>query len=265
MQRYIELDSFTAVGAGEVANLVLANGVRYDEIYLETNQPNKIEYVRLTLNAIELFRLTKAELDMLDTHDGIPSSSSYVSIPLAMTQANLLDSQLITGLVTGAGDNVVLEVKFAADAASPTLKAFANVSAHGGVRQVVRRFVKYTIPVAAEGEVDFTSLVKGPRILRMFFATNYMDKLEIIQDMRSVFKLTKARNNMLLARAGKGSISNYFVLNAVKRDFPVIDAMATGFQNLNFRLTVGAGGGGQNIAVLVEQLEQVEPRDWRTK
>ncbi|MDP2505639.1 major capsid protein P2 [Oceanobacter sp. 3_MG-2023] len=264
MQRYIELDSFTAVGAGEVANLVLANGVRYDEIYLETSVPNKVEYVRLTLNAIELFRLSKAELDMLDAHDAVASETGFISIPLAMVQANMLDSQLMTGLVTGSGDNVVLEVKLASDATSPTLKAFANVAAHNGVRSLVRRFVKYTIPVAAAGEVDFTSLVKGPRIMRMFFKSSYVDKLEIIQDMRSVFKLTKARNDMLLKRAGKGDLSGYFVLNAVKRDFPVVDAMATSFQNLNFRLTVGDGG-AQNIEVLVEQLEQIQPRDWRNE
>ena len=264
MQRYIDLDSFTAVGPGEVANLVLANGVRYDEIYLESNQEDKIEWVRLTLNSVEIFRLTRTELNMLDTHDGLPGKSGYLSIPLAMVQANLLESQLISGLVTGGGDNVVLEVKFYNSAVSPVLKAFANVSAHDGYRNLVRRFVKYTIPVAAAGEVDFTSLVKGPRILRMFFKSDHIDKLEIKQDMRTVYELTSDRNEMLLLRAGKGSISNTFVFDSIKRDFPVRDAMPTTFQNLNFRLTVGSGG-AQNIEVLVEQLEPIEPRDWRNK
>ena len=264
MQRYIELDSFTAVGAGEVANLVLANGVRYDEIHLESNQTAEIEYVRLTLNAIEIFRLKRGELDMLEDYDGRTRTGGYISIPLAMVQANLLDSQLVSGLVTGPDDNVVLEVKFSDAAVAPKLKAFANVSAHAGYRDLVRRFVKYTIPVAAEGEVDFTSIVKGPRVLRMYFKSAYVDKLEIKQDMRTVYELTKARNEFLLKRAGKSLIADYFVFDSIKRDFPVIDAMPTAFQNLNFRLTVGAGG-AQNIEVLVEQLEKIEPRDWRTK
>lgn len=264
MQRYIELDSFTAVGPGEVANLVLANGVRYDEIHLESNQSTEIEYVRLTLNAIEIFRLNRAELSMLDTYDGLTSTSGFIAIPLAMVQANMLDSQLLSGLVTGRDDNVVLEVKFSSAATAPRLKAFANVSAHNGVRNVVRRFVKYTIPVAASGEVDFTSIVKGPRVLRMFFKSAHVDKLEIKQDMRTVYELTKARNDYLLKRSGKNLIADHFIFDSIKRDFPVIDAMPTTFQNLNFRLTIGAGG-AQNIEVLVEQLEAVEQRDWRNK
>lgn len=262
MQRYIELDSFTAVGPGEVANLVLANGVRYDEIHLESNQAANIEYVRLTLNAVEVFRLTRAELSLLDTYDGLNSTTGFISIPLAMVQAQMLDSQLISGLVTGPGDNVVMEVKFADAAVSPVLKAFANVSAHAGVRSLVRRFVKYTIPVAASGEVDFTSIVKGPRILRMYFKSGNVDKLEIKQDQRTVYELTKARNDFLLKRSGKNLVADHFIFDSIKRDFPVIDAMPTNFQNLNFRLTIGAGG-AQNVEVLVEQLEAIEPRDWR--
>lgn len=264
MQRYIELDSFTAVGPGEVANLVLAPGVRYDEIHLESNQAAKVEYVRLTLNAIEIFRLTKDELSMLNVYDGLPENSSFISIPLAMVQAQMLDSQLMSGLVTGPGDNVVLEVKFKDDAVAPVLKAFANVAAHNGVRSMVRRFVKYTIPVAASGEVDFTSIVKGPRILRMYFKSGNIDKLEIKQNQRTVYELTKARNDFLIERARKNLVTNHFIFDSVKRDFPLVDAMPTNFLNLNFRLTVGSGG-AQNVEVLVEQLEAVEPRDWRTK
>lgn len=269
MQRYIELDSFTAVGAGEVANLVLANGVRYDEIHLECSDLDHIEYIRLTLNAVEIFRLGYEQIVMMDIYDGLhvlsgglEPAGKYISLPLALVQAELLDSQLISGLVTGLGDNVVLEVKLKDSAESPKLKAFANVSAHNGVRNVVRRFVKYTVPVAASGEVDFTSIVKGPRILRMFFKSENIDKLEIKQDQRTVYELTSERNNYLLRRAGKELTSDYFIFDSIKRNFPVVDAMPTTFQNLNFRLTIGEGG-AQNVEVLVEQLEAIEPRDWR--
>lgn len=263
MQKYLDLDSFTAVGAGEIANLVLAPGVRYDEIHLETNKPEKVEWVRLKLNGREVFDLSKAELDMLSDHDKIKRTTGYIELPLALIGAVLLDSQLTTGLETGKGDNVVLEVKFASDAGTPTLKAFANTSAHAGRRDVVRTFKRYTIPVTANGEVDFTSLVKGGRVMRMFFKSEHIAKLEIKQNDRVVYELTSERNDYLLERAGKALVNGYYVFNAIKRDYPMLDAMNTEYLNLNFKLTIEGQTNAQNVPVLVEQYENLEPRDWR--
>ena len=263
MQRYIKLDSFTAVGPGETANLVLANGVRYDEIHLKSNQIAEIERVTLSLNAVELWSLTREELEMFDVHNRVDSdSATHLALPLAINEAVVVETQVTTGLVTGPGDNVVLEVKFSDGAVNPTLKAFANVSAHDGVRRRVRRFVRYTVPVTAAGEIDFTSLVKGPDIMRMFFKSGLITKLEIKQNLRTVFELEKADNDYLLERASKTVPDGYFVFNSIKRDFPVFDSMSTQYENLNFRLTV-AEGGAQNIGVLVEQVDQTEMRSFR--
>lgn len=263
MQRYIKLDSFTAVGAGETANLVLNTGVRYDEIHLKSNQIDEIEKVTLTINAVEIFSLTLEELRMFDEYNRVDfDSTTHVSLPLAIIEAVRIDSQVATGLVTGKGDNVVLEVKFSDDAVSPTLKAFANVSAHDGVRRRVRRFIRYTVPVTAAGEIDFTSLVKGPDVMRMFFKSPLISKLQIIQNMRVVYELESADNEYLLDRAYKTTPDGYYVFDSVKRNYPVIDSMSTQFENLNFKLTVSEGG-AQNISVLVEQVDQTQARDFR--
>lgn len=263
MQRYIKLDSFTAVAPGETANGVLQPGVRYDEIHLKSNQIDKIERVTLTLNAVELFSLTLDELKMLDAYNKVGhTSEGHISLPLALNEAVMIDSKVATGLVTGPGDNAVLEVKFASDAQSPTLKGFANVSGHNGIRERVRRFVRYTIPVTGAGEIDFTSLVKGPDVMRMFFKSGLIEKLEIQQNQRTVFELEAADNKYLLERDGKAAPEGYFVFDSIKRDYPVIDSMPTTFTNLNFRLTV-AEGGAQNISVLVEQVDQTEARSFK--
>ncbi len=263
MQRYIKLDSFTAVGPGETANVVLQTGSRYDEIHLKSNQIDEIERVTLTLNAVELFSLTLDELKMLDAYNRVEyESTGHISLPLGLNEAVMLDAQVATGLVTGPGDNAVLEVKFSDAAISPTLKGFANVSAHNGVRARVRRFIRYTIPVTGAGQIDFTSLVKGPDVMRMFFKSALIEKLEIKQNDRTVFELDEADNAYLLDRAFKTAPVGYFVFDSIKRDYPVADSMSTQWQNLNFRLTV-AEGGAQNISVLVEQVDQTERADWR--
>ncbi|MEX1057042.1 MAG: major capsid protein P2, partial [Natronospirillum sp.] len=72
MQTPIKLESFSAVGAGQTANLVLAPGVTYDAVYIETNvPPAEIEQVKLELNANEIFALTGDELVMIDKYDEI--------------------------------------------------------------------------------------------------------------------------------------------------------------------------------------------------
>ena len=109
MQRYIKLDSFTAVGPGETANVVLQTGSRYDEIHLKSNQIDEIERVTLTLNAVELFSLTLDELKMLDAYNRVEyESTGHISLPLGLNEAVMLDAQVATGLVTGPGDNAVL-------------------------------------------------------------------------------------------------------------------------------------------------------------
>lgn len=264
MQNYINLDGFSAVGAGQVANLVLDSGPKYDEIHLQTNEPEKVEFVRLSLNAVEVFKLEKDELDMFNAYDSVEGTSGFLALPLVMNNAVPLDTKVFTGLETGPGDNVVLEVKFAADAGGPTLSAFANVSAHPGRRDVVRSFERYTVPVAADGKLDFKSIVKGPRILRMWFKSPNIQGLEIKQNSVVRYEMTKERNDYLLKSEGKVVPAGYFVFDPTKRNFPLVDAMRTDFQNLNFRLDV-QGGGAQNIEVLVEQLEQIEPRNWSGK
>lgn len=261
MQNYIELSSFSAVAPGQVANLPLDIGPKYNEIHLESNQANKIEWVRLKLNAKVVFELTKAELDRQLSYDKIQGSSNFIALPLALHYAVPLQSQVFTGLPTGPGDNVVLDVKFASDAVAPELKAFAEVAEHNGVREVVRTFERYTIPVGANGKIDFTAIERGPRILRAWFESPNIGSLEVKQNGVVAYELSQARNNYLLKMRGKEIPAGFFVFDPTARNYPLIDAMKTAYQNLNFRLDVTSGG-AQNIEVLVEQLEALEPRQW---
>lgn len=256
MAQLINLDSFSAVGAGETANLVLPVNPRYEQIYLETNVADKIKRVRLTLNAEEIFSLTRQELAMLQSYAGIAQESGFITLPLNFDGALMLDSQIFTGLVTGPGDNPVLEVEIAEDAAAPRLKAFAETSARGPTRDVIRRFQRYTVPVAAEGEVDFNTMVRGPgiKVLRMFFKSDAIDALEIKRDGVVIYEATKKRNDFLLKRAGKTLPEGYFVFDPTRRDFPLRECLSTTAHNLNFKLKTKGVEGAKNIDVLVEQL-----------
>lgn len=264
MQTPIKLESFSAVGAGQTANLVLATGVTYDAVYLETNlTPAEMLKVRLELNAEEIFALSGDELKMLDLFDEVEASFAgptyRYALPLQYETAILADTQRTTSLVLGPGDNCVINVDIDAAAVSPTLSAFAETSAFRGTRQLVRKFERYTVPVAAAGITEFFSMNKGSRVLRMHFNTADMDGLEVIRDRLKVYELDKARNDYLLTRAGKTPQAGYFHFDPTKQGFPIIDGFATSAQNLVFRLSMTAGG---NVPVLVERLDAAQARTW---
>jgi len=266
MQTPIKLDSFSAVGNGETANLVLANNVQYDQIYLETSlAPNELEFIRLSLNAETIFDLKGTELVMLDQYDDLYSSfggpSTYrYTLPLSFETALLRDARVVAGaLVLGPGDNCVLDVKIASTTTnSPTLKAFAETSGFPGVRDAVRKFERYTIPQASAGRVEFTSMVKGSRLLRAHFASANLDEIEIKRDGRVIYELDKARNDFLLERAKRNPQSGYYHFDPVKTGFPIRDNMSTAASNLAFNLVTSAAG---NIEVLVERMDP-KPANW---
>lgn len=257
MQTPIKLQSFSAVGAGQTANLVLAGGVTYDAIYIETNvPPAQITYVELKLNANEVFSLSGDELVMLDQFDEVYSAFAgptyRYALPLQIEYAVLADVQRQTGLVIGPGDNCVINVKIDGAAVTPVMSAFAETSAMRGARNVVRTFQRYTVPVAAAGITEFFNLNKGNRLLRAHFKSADMSSLEIVRDRLKIYELDKARNDYLLERAGRTVQAGYFHFDPTKHGYPVIDSMSTVANDLVFRLGMDAGG---NVEVLVERYD----------
>lgn len=253
----IKLNSFSGVGAGQTASLVLENGPYYQDIYLKTNvTPEQIESVKLKLNTVELFDLSGTQLRMLDTYYQKTISTGYFPLPISASYAGELKRRLQTGIATFPGDNLVLEVKIASAATAPTLEAFAEVRNNPGVRPFVRRMLPNTIPAAAAGEAQFTSFTKGPRIMAAHFLKSDMDSLIIERDKQILFELDKVANNMILKREGRTPQSNYFHFDPARHDYPVDEAMVTVSQALAFKVNVGSGG---NIPVLFDVLD-ADPR-----
>jgi len=264
MQTPIKLDSFSAVEPGSDANLVIQPGVTYDGIYLETSlAPSEIENARLQLNAEEIWSLSGAELVMLDKFDVIYDSFGgpvyRYSLPIQYETAVLADMQRVTSLTIGPGDNCVLKVKIAAGATSPTLEAFAETSAFRGYRDAIRKFERYTVPVAGAGTAEFFSVNRGSRVLRMHFKTANMDGLEIVRDRLKVYELDKGRNDYLLKRSGRVPQSGYFHFDPTKQGFPVLDGFATVANALTFKLNMTAAG---NVPILVERLYKGQAMNW---
>lgn len=260
----LKLNSFSAVGAGQTANLVLENGPYYQDIYLKySGSASEIESVKLKLNTVSLFELSGTQLNMLADYYGYHRELNYFALPLSCIQSNELKRRLQTGIATFAGDNLVLEVKIAATATNPELEAFAEVRPNPGIRPVVRRFMPYTIPANGAGVCQFTSFDKNqtgqsPRIVAAHFFKdgNDINSLEIKRDKTVLHEMEKAHNDFILKREGRTPQAKYYHFDPTRVDYPVEEAMATASQSLEFKFDVGSAG---NILGLIEVLDP-DPR-----
>ena len=267
MRPIIELNSFSAVAAGQTANLVLDPGVTYDQIYLEVPHQDDIEKVTMKLNAEEIFSLTPDEIYHIQFRNnpkamkiGFATLKKYIVLPMQLLGAKYDGTQRMTGLVLGPGDNCVIDVKISSTATAPTLSAFAETRAFPGQRQLVRKFERYTVPVAAAGEVNFTSLQRGSRIVSMYFkSTAGINGLEVVRDGVKVWHANHLRsllvNNMYGVDVEFEGETFQYVFDPVREGFPLKDAMSTAANSLNFKIDAA---GADNIEIIVERLEPMK-------
>ncbi|EAT13377.1 hypothetical protein HF888_07775 [Bermanella marisrubri] len=254
----LKLNSFSGVGAGQTASLVVANGPFYQDIYLKfSGSIAELEAVTVKLNTVELFTLSGTQIRMIDSYYGNTTTAGYYRLPLSCAHVKDLERRVQTGLPTFNGDNLVIEVKIAAGATAPTLEAFAEVRNNPMSRPFVRRILPFTIPAAGAGESQFTSFTKGPRIMAAHFKKADMDNLVVERDKQTLFEMDKAANNMVLKDCDRMPQSDYFHFDPTRHDQPIKEAMVTGTaQDLAFKVNVGSAG---NIPVLFDVLD-ADPR-----
>ncbi|TXR52061.1 major capsid protein P2 [Reinekea thalattae] len=268
MRPIIELNSFSAVAAGQTANLVLDKNVKYDQIYLQVADVADIEWIKLRLNTSDILpSLTPSEISAINYRKGnVPKnqSGSYIALPMQMLDAVLADSQRVTGLPVGDTDDCILQVKLKSDATAPTLSAFAEVSPFTGSRGVVRLFERYTVPASSAGLVNWTNLERGSRVARMYFSGPTIEHVTIKRDMTEIWDLGKDQTRMIHGVYGADCTVDdaagfSYVFDAMREGFPIKDSLVTSNGNIKVDITVAAAG---TIDVLVERLTTQFATTW---
>ena len=251
------LNSFSAVGAGERANVRLpsANGLRYDEIHLESNvAPADIERVTVTVNADVLVDITGTELRMREAYFGNVAVTNMYTLSFREPMARTMGGTDLTSLVTQNGDNIVVEVDLASSVTNPTLKAYAITSASPVGRQVVMRIRKQSFTPSATGEQEYTTMNRGPNIKRVHIggAAGDLDKVTIERNQAVIYELTRARNEYLLGRDGLVPQSGYFHVDPISSGFALDDMLPTLAQSFVWKFNVTTVG---SLPLLAETVE----------
>lgn len=265
MPNLSKLNSFTGVGYGEKATLVLPVGPTIEEIFLETNlEAAQIQRVSVTLNGDEIYILDGDELLMLEAYKELSNVSGWFVIPFADITGKTKNGVRYTGLVTERGDNITLdvEIKDNANSQAPNVKlqAHATLAPPQPVRVVVPRIRKKTMQATAAGENEFLNLTTNPLLYvrRMHFKHGSVNGLKIYRDSLKVHESTLALAKFQAKRNDKTWQSGYYHFDPIQRGFFINEAFETEHHS-ELKFTVNTTEPCGTIPILVESVEVVRP------
>lgn len=258
----IQLSSFDGLSWNQKASLRIEGGPTYDEIILDTEgtitDPAQIVRWGINLNGEEIMYGTGEDLKMLESYRGLYGEDDKFCISFEDISNRTENGQVLTSLVTLAGDNITLTVEigsFETNATDPlSLRAFARASASQGVRRFIPRLQTLTFNASAVGENDFSTLVRGPRVRSIHFKTANMSGLRVLRDrIEVVEKLPVDVNNMFLRRYGRSPQAGYFHFDPIATQFGIRDLFATQVkESLVFKIDVTAA---ETVRMLVSSVQ----------
>lgn len=260
-----ELSTFNGGGFNGRFTLNMDVGPTYKEIHLRTNLDNdQLTRITLTLNGDAIVDVTGEQLRMLEAYKkansvGWTVPNGLFTIPLADFTNKSIEGQDLSGLVTVAGDNLVLEVRTAAATAAqvssslvPTLRADAEMGIAQPQRTLIPRLYSELIPIGATGKNKFRNFSRGPRIRRLHLNGPVTD-LEILRDDVIRFERDKVLQDYLLEREGLAPQSGWFHFDPLMYHFGIVDMLQTAAaKNFEINPTVSSSG---DFDVLFETLE----------
>lgn len=265
MPNLSKLNSFTGVGYGEKATLVLPIGPTIEEIFLETNlHADQIVRVSVTLNGDEIYILTGQELLTLEAYKQLSNKDGWFVIPFVDITGKTKNGVRYTGLVTEMGDNITLEVevKDTSNSSAPNVKlqAHATLAPPQQARIILPRMRKQTMQATAAGDNEFLNLTSGANVYvrRMHFKSDKVTGLKIYRDNIKVHESNRALAEFQAHRNERTWQSGYYHFDPVQRGFYINELFETAHAS-ELKFTVQTSEPCGTIPILVESVEVVRP------
>lgn len=262
MDIYRPLDSFNSVGEGQTANVQLQPGPTYDELHFEYPYSavagaefdiSHFTGFRLNLNGEDIIDVTGADLVMLEAYEGNAEQPGYFTLSLVELIARTFDGANYTGLVTGKGDSISIEVDISGTgaAASVTLKGFAKTSPSRPSRDYVPKLRKTPMSASAAGDFEVTTLPRGPRYQRIHFNKGDINKLTIERDQFKMYELTAARMDYIAKRWDRVPQAGWFHFDPIVDGYALAKNFVSQSTSLVFRFDLATAG---SLNALIESV-----------
>lgn len=197
------LPSASNVSAGATATIDLPRGLpTYLGVLLdygtstaggptEANIEAELTELRVNVNGVTQVKMTSAELFTLNALYGRPYSGSDGVFYLPFSYPHMRSTGGEDALAWGTADvdSLQIEVDIDAGATSPTLKAYGVTLPIRQRMGPIRKVRRQTIPVAATGTVNVSTLPKSDAYLALHaFSANISD-VAILVDRREVYRV----------------------------------------------------------------------------
>lgn len=265
---YAPFDDFTGGGFSGRKNTHISTGPFYKEMYVETNLNNdQLTQVALTIDGDPVIDVTGDHLRMLEAYKGNHQKDGVFVIPFSDFTGRTQDGQDLTGLVTNAGENIVLSIKVGAATQAqldagliPEVKAYGRMGEtrldkDGNVlkRELISRMYSDIIEAGSTGKINYSTFQRGPRLRRAHMYNANITDLEVRRDRMPLIELTKDQNDFLLKRNGRTPQDGIFHLDPIQTGFNMTDILKTEGDSFVISPTLSQAG---DFSVLFETIER---------
>lgn len=189
----VKLPPFQNVAANQTAVLpAIPQGWTYEKIWFKlggTFTKAMLLNIRLWLGGKKIWEVTGAHLDDINEYFGLTSTAAYLSMHFANPRALSLADRMIGAIDTSVGySNFSMEVDIGA-ATSPTLDAYAKISApipkSSGFQDTFRTLIKSALPIPAGTEASVPIPLgskQGAFIRALHFFHTSITQLQVTKD-----------------------------------------------------------------------------------
>lgn len=238
-------------------------GPTYQSVAIETNITAANVVFELELNGEVIYKLTGAQLDSLDLYYGVAKVTNVFNLRIALDQLHDAANNALTGLVTGAGDNLYLRVKIGGTVpASPSMKAYQESNPSRGQREFIPRFKPVQMPITSVGENEYQWKRQGSRPGELMISAIHLfgaiTNLKLEQDDLVQYDLPKTINDARLSQAindVRAPQSGYYHLDLIRHGYgrDMFDTYSAE-RNLIFKLTTS---NDTDVTALTHSVERV--------
>jgi Viral coat protein P2 N-terminal domain len=250
-----KLPSLANVGAGQTATLNCPVGLTYERIELEYSGVTLAEMknVEVVVNGKPVMTFKDmARVEALNDYYGRAKTAGFITLHFARPEMNQLNDQRIMALGTQDVATLAVNIDIAASATAPVIKAHAVLSEP----QKLGAFIKvreFQFDASVAGDLEISTLPKGPRIMAAHFFKADVDSVEVEIDSQRVFDGSKALIQSLqktYGRVPQTALATHF--DTVLEGDPSQSLSTRNAQDMRFRLELATAGG---VSILVEYLD----------
>jgi hypothetical protein len=249
----LKLPSFSAVAAGQTANLTIPKGPTYRGLFLEyrtsgtlaveADMSADITGIRVKVNGVVRWESSAADLIMTLKYQGFTVDAGILPIHFARPTLRTPVMEEATAWGTADVDTLTLEVDIASGATAPTLVGHALVTPDSRPLGPIIQRTKFSYAATTAGVFEVPDLPKSNGdLFAIHFASSVVTGLELLIDGSRIADVPKVVADRILKDTGRVPQANVYHFDPTFLDRTDDRIALLNRQDVRFKLTVSGAG-----------------------